>query len=170
MVNSLNHPPPMSLCLIQPEECHTRLSKLNPRKSTGSDGISSSMLKIGSSVIPHPLCSIINASIASGSFPSSWKQALVKPMHKGGPRDVLSNHRPIFVLPVASKILEGVVRDQLAAHLEDHNLLSPWQSGFYAGHSTTTALLQVTSDWYSALDQGLVVGAFSLTSQRLLTR
>ena len=69
---------------------------------------------------------------------------------------------PIFVLPVASKILEGVVRDQLAAHLEDHNLLSPWQAEFRAGHSTTTALLQVTNDWYSALDQGLVVGVIFL--------
>ena len=162
MANSLNHPTPMSLCPIQPEECQTRLSKLNPRKSTGSDGIPSSMLKIASSVIAHPLCSIINASIASGSFPSSWKRALVKPMHKGGPRDILSNYRPISVLPVASKILEGVVRDQLSAHLEDHNLLSPWQSGFRAGHSTTTALLQVTNDWYSALDQGLVVGVIFL--------
>ena len=162
MANSLNHPTPMSLCPIQPEECQTRLSKLNPRKSTGSDGIPSSMLKIASSVIAHPLCSIINASIASGSFPSSWKRALVKPMHKGGPRDILSNYRPISVLPVASKILEGVVRDQLSAHLEDHNLLTPWQSGFRAGHSTTTALLQVTNDWYSALDQGLVVGVIFL--------
>ena len=83
-------------------------------------------------------------------------------MHKGGPRDILSNYRPISVLPVANKILEVVVRDQVTAHLEDYNLLSPWQFGFHAGHSTTTALLQVTNDWYSALDQGLVVGVIFL--------
>ena len=86
----------------------------------------------------------------------------MRPMHKGGPRDILSNYRPISVLPMASKILEGVVRDQVAAHLEDYNLLSLWQSGFCAGHSTTTALLQVTNDLYSALDQGLAVGVIFL--------
>ena len=64
----------------------------------------------------------------------------------------------------------------MTAHLEDYNLLSLWQSGFRAGHSTTTALLQVTNDWYSALDQGLVVGvifldiskAFDTVSHQLL--
>ena len=86
----------------------------------------------------------------------------MKTMHKGGPRDILSNYRPISVLPMASKILEGVVRDQVAAHLEDYNLLSLWHLGFCAGHSTITALLQVTNDLYSALDQGLAVGVIFL--------
>lgn len=104
------------------------------------------------------MCSTINVSIATGSFPFIWKQALVKPMHKGGPEDVLSTYRLISVLIVANKILEGVVRDQVMVHLEEHNLLSMWQSRFHGENSTTTALLQVTSEWYSVLDQGLVVG------------
>ena len=154
--------PPLSLQPIQPEECEIKLSKLQPRKSTGLDGIPASMLKIASPVIALPVCSIINTSISTCSLPSIWKKALVKPLHKGGSRDALSNYRPISLLPVTSKVLESVIRDQVMSHLLDHNLLSPWQSGFRPGHSTTTTLLHVTSEWYSALDQGFIVGAVFL--------
>ena len=86
----------------------------------------------------------------------------MKPLHKGGSRDALTNYRPISLIPVTSKVLEAVIRDQMISHLQDHNLLSPWQSGFCPGHSTTTTLLHVTSEWYSALDRGFVVGAVFL--------
>ena len=153
---------PFSLRSIQPEECEVKLSKLKLRKSTGLDGIPSSMLRIASPVIALPVCSIINTSISTCSIPSVWKKALVKPLHKGGSKDTLANYRPISLLPVTSKVLEAVVRDQVTSHLQGHNLLSPWQSGFRPGHSTTTTLLHVTSEWYSALDQGFVVGAVFL--------
>ena len=154
--------PTLKLDLIEPDECKSRLLKLNPHKSTGHDGIPSAMLKTAHTVIASPLCSIINSSITSRVFPSSWKKAIVKPLHKGGPRDNLSNYRRISLLPITSKILEGVVRDQVFSHLQTHNLLSPWQSGFQPGHSTTTTLLHITNEWYSALDKGLIVGAVFL--------
>ena len=154
--------PPLSLQPIQPEECEIKLSKLQPRKSTGLDGIPTFMLRIASPVIALPVCSIINTSISTCSLPSVWKKALVKPLQKGGSRDALTNCRPISLLPVTSKVLEVVIRDQVISYLQDHNLLSPWQSGFHPGHSTTTTLLHVTSEWYSSLDRGFVVGAFFL--------
>ena len=154
--------PCMTLNTIKPEECETRLSHLDPHKSTGLDGIPSAMLNIASSAIASPLCSIINSSITSHFYPSAWKKALVKPLHKGGPRDTLTNYQPISLLPVASKVLEGVVRDQVYSHLLSHDLLSPWQSGFHPGHSTTTTLLHLTNKCHSALDKGQVVGAIFL--------
>ena len=124
------------------------------------------MLNLASSVIDHPICFIINLSIASSSYPSMWKRATVKPLHKGGPHDTLNNYRPISLLPAASKILEGVIRDQVYSHLQSHGLLSPCQSGFRPGHSTSTTLLHVTNKWHIALDQGQLVGAVFWTSPR----
>lgn len=49
-------------------------------------------------------------------------------MLKVGPQDVLSNYRPVSVLPVVSNIPERVVKDKVRAHVEEHNLLSPWKS------------------------------------------
>ena len=152
----------LSLQAIEVDECHSRLMELNPRKSTGADGIPPSMLRIAGTVIAAPLCSIINLSLSTGSFPTSWKNALVKPLHKSGPRNVVSNYRPISLLPVASKILERVVRDQVYSHLSANHLLSPCQTGFRPGHSTTTTLLYVTNECYQALNKGLFAGAVFL--------
>ena len=109
-------------------------------------------------------------------FPSLWKHAHVKPLHKGGDKLSLSNYRPISLLPILSKALERVVRKQLVQHLTDNHLLYPLQSGFRSGHSTSTALLHYTNDWYAALDCGLLVGflfldvskAFDTVDHRLL--
>ena len=59
-----------------------------------------------------------------------------------------------------------VVRDQVYSHLQSHGLLSPCQSGFCPGHSTSTTLLHVTNKWHTALDQGQLVGAVFWTSPR----
>ena len=80
-------------------------------------------------------------------------------MYKGGLRDVLSNYRPISDLSVTSKILEGAVRDQVTAHLEDYNLLSPLQQPYCRYNSLTagtTALLQVQQPYcrYNSLTAG----------------
>ena len=128
--------------------------------NTMLDGIPASLLKTASSAIATPLCSIINSSIQSGSFPSSWKCALVNPLHKGGSRDELSNYRPISLLPVASKILQSVVKDQVYSHVNNLNPLYHWQSGFRPGHSTTTMLLHVTNEWCRALDNDLLTLSF----------
>lgn len=105
--------PPLSLQPIQPEECEIKLSKLQPHKSTGLDGIPTFMLRIASPVIALPVCSIINTSISTCSLPSVWKKALVKPLQKCVSRDVLTNYRPISLLPVTSKVLEVVIMDQV---------------------------------------------------------
>ena len=60
--------PPLSLQPIQPEECEIKLSKLQPHKSTGLDGIPTFMLRIASPVIALPVCSIINTSISTCSL------------------------------------------------------------------------------------------------------
>ena len=63
------------------------------------------------------------------------------------------NYRPISVLPVISKIMEKILYDQLYNYLSKFNLLSDSQFGFRKFHSTATALLDCTSDWYMNLDR-----------------
>ena len=62
-------------------------------------------------------------------------------------------NRPISVLPAISKIMERIMYDQLYNYLTKFELLSDSQFGFRKSHSTATALLDCTNDWYMNLDR-----------------
>ena len=59
-------------------------------------------------------------------------------------------------LPVVSEIIEKVIFKQLYEYLTDSNLLAVSQHGFRPMHSTLTALLEVTNNWYLDIDDGLL--------------
>ena len=60
------------------------LSKLDPQKSTGLDGVSSKILKLSATVIASRLTSIFKRSITTGVFPLQWKKARITPVFKSG--------------------------------------------------------------------------------------
>ena len=79
--------------------------------------------------------------------------ARVIPLYKNGQRNVAGNYRPISVLPAISKIMEKILYNQLYSYLSKFRLLSDSQFGFRKFHSTATALLYCTNDWYVNLDR-----------------
>ena len=102
---------------------------------------------------------LINLSINSGVVPSEWKQAKVVPLFKSGNKDDLDNYRPLSILPILSKILEKAVFHQLHSYLSENSLLSSYQSGFRANHSTQLAVTFLTDKIRGHLDKGLLTGA-----------
>ena len=89
---------------------------------------------------------LFNMSIRSAIFPMLWKRAIVTPVQKSSKSAALTNFCPISVLPVMSKLFERVVYDQLLAHINDFDLLSISQSGFYPGCSTLDIRCSVMCD------------------------
>ena len=81
----------------------------------------------------------------------------------------LNDYRPISVLPVISKLIERVVFDQFYEYLIVHDLLAVTQSGFRPRHSTQTALLEATNEWYLNIDNGLINGVLFLDLKKLST-
>ena len=80
-------------------------------------------------------------------------------MYKSGDSCLLTNCRPISVLPGIAKVFESIVHQQVFFYFLSNNPLTPAQSGFRPGHSTQDLLLMVTEDWKSALDYNDFVGA-----------
>jgi hypothetical protein len=80
-------------------------------------------------------------------------QLKLLPLYKNGQRNIPGNYRPISVLPAISKIMERIMYDQLYDYLTKFELLSDSQFGFRKSHSTATALLDCTNDWYMNLDR-----------------
>ena len=106
----------------------------------------------------NPLCKLLNLSVSTNSFPNHWKIAKVTPLHKGGARNDINNHRPISVLPILSKILEKHVASSLSVFLRDNNLLYELQLAFRSGHSAETALIRLTDQILKNMDNDEVTG------------
>ena len=112
-----------------------------------------SMLKLCAAEVATPLLMIFRKCIQSGEFPASWKYANVQPVHKKENHQIISNYRPISLLPICGKILEIIVFDQVYKFMIDNNLLSKHQSGFRLGDSTIYQLLSITSSIYENFEK-----------------
>ncbi|XP_062616752.1 uncharacterized protein LOC134278448 [Saccostrea cucullata] len=107
---------------------------------------------------------IINHSLNQSVVPSSFKQAVVRPLIKktGLDPEEYRNYRPVSNLSFLSKILEKVVAKRLDHHLESNYLHDNVQSAYRPCHSTETALLRVHHDIVAALDSGSCVALIML--------
>ncbi|KAM3962176.1 RNA-directed DNA polymerase from mobile element jockey [Aphomia sociella] len=114
--------------------------------AVGADSISRKMILPILDIILPVITSILNFSISSGMFPTSWKDAFIIPIPKKNNPSSFFDYRPISILPLLSKVLERLIHDQLNRFLTLNKLLDPYQSGFRKGHSTTTALIKISDD------------------------
>ena len=69
----------------------------------------------------------------------------------------IGNYRPISILSLVTKFLEGQVRKIIDAHMEDNEILNENQWGFRKSKSTEGLLLDLTENWKQALDEGKVI-------------
>jgi hypothetical protein len=122
------------------------MQTFKPKKSTGDDGISMSLLKHISEECCLPLAMIINKSLEQGTVPDHMKLAKVVPIYKAKNKELLTNYRPISLLPNISKILEKVVYGRLNSFLSKHDILSSDQYGFRTKRSTIDAITKFAAD------------------------
>ena len=87
-----------------------------------------------------------------GFFQICLKYGELCQFRKKGNSRLVSNYRPISILPVLSKIFEKIIHKRLVKHLSDNDLFSPTQFGFRGGMSTVDAIVHFTEYIYDALN------------------
>ena len=68
--------------------------------------------------IAGPLAEISESSKATGELPEDWRVANVVLLFLKGCREKPGNYRPVSLTSVVSKLLEGILREDLQAFRE----------------------------------------------------
>ena len=91
-------------------------------------------------------------------FPKSLQNSNNKTFNKNPNLDkVLRNYRPVSNLSSISKLIEEAVCQQISDHIATNNLVNINQSAYKRNHSTETALLKVSNDILTELDNRNIV-------------
>ena len=73
-----------------------------------------------------------------------------------------TSYRPISLLPTLSKLTERAVQQQLQAHFEQHQMFHNNNHAYRANMSTTSALLQITDNLYTATDSNMMTSIMAI--------
>ena len=132
-------------------------------KPCGFDNIDGRLLQLSAKSIAKPVGHIFNLCFKECAYPDLWKIAKVTPLSKNSREPFTgSNSRPIRILPVLSKLLEGIIFKQIQQYLAENNINSDIQHAYKAGYSTSTALTCLTDEWFKQIDMKSVVGVVLL--------
>jgi len=133
----------MFLSPVDSDEIINIVKKFKPKTSSGHDNISTKLMKHSLTKILTPLIHIINKSFETGIVPIQLKKAKVIPIYKQSDPKLLSNYRPISLLPAFSKIFEKAIFNRMINYLNSNNLLYKHQYGFRPKHATIHAIMQL---------------------------
>ena len=146
--------PQLSDIHVHVQDVETAITKLKNNLCAGPDGLPPLFFKRVKDTIAFPLTLMFTQLLSVACVPKIWKQALITPVHKKGPTNVLTNYRPISITCVPCKLLERVVSGKIYSHLMHNNILHPEQHGFVRGKSTCTNLLESLNDWTRNFQDG----------------
>ena len=140
-------------CVSQ-AEVMTAIDNIENKNSSGHDGISNKILKFIKFEISNSLALINNQMITTGIFPESFKTSKIVQLFKKGESPLLTNYRPISLLPTISKIFERIIHDQMYAYLNSNNLVAEQQYGFRKLHSAEYAAMNLINHVAKQMESG----------------
>ena len=119
----------------------------------GEDNILYEMLKHFPEEAKRFLLKILNKIWETGVLPKTWKISVVIPAKKPN-KDAhqTTSYRPIALTSCVCKLMEKMINTRLVWHLENKELLSPFQFGFRKNRCTLDPLLRLCNQ----IQQGFV--------------
>jgi len=122
---------------IEERETLTAIRNLKNGKASGPDGICNEMIKYGQHIFSKPLTKIFNAILDSGSYPTTWAQGHISPIHKtGNPLDA-NNYRGITIGSCVAKVFNTILNKRLDKYLSDNDIIHETQIAFQKNSRTS---------------------------------
>jgi hypothetical protein len=84
--------------------------------------------------------------VETRKIPNTWKLANETPLLKKGPKQQVTNYRPISLTSIICKSMEKFVKDSLMNHMESNQLFTNDQHGFRKGRSCIAQLIEAMED------------------------
>jgi hypothetical protein len=133
-----------------------------PYKSPGMDGIMPIMLQRGFELLAGKLLMLLQASLALGYIPVSWRHTKVVFITKSGKSLTQAKSlRPISLMSFILKILEKLIDRQIKGGVPVEKPFHQNQYAYRAGMSMETAVFQVVQRLEKCLEhKEIALGAF----------
>jgi Reverse transcriptase (RNA-dependent DNA polymerase) len=119
--------PPINLVTVK-----FLISRLK-KKSPGLDNVEVSDILNGGDQMATLIEEQINIALKKGEFPKCLKEAIVRPIYKGGSHKDVNNYRPIAILSTIDKIIESYIDLHLTNYLQNFNLIDSRQYAYQKG-------------------------------------
>lgn len=125
--------------MFSAKQVATIIKNMTRGKSPGHDGLSVEHLKHAGPHLYRVLALLFNLCLNHRYLPKDLMYTVVVPIikNKTGDASELSNYRPISLATIVAKVLDSLLDQQLAKHIELHDA----QFGFKSGLSTESAIL-----------------------------
>ena len=121
---------------ISESEVISAIGALKNGKAAGPDGFSGEFVKYSSPLVVTFLTKLFNKLFNSGTFPLSWSESIIHPLHKKGDVHSTDNYRGISLINITSKLYTYILNKRLTMWVEENNILSEAQAGFRKTYST----------------------------------
>ena len=116
------------------------------------------------------LTGFFNRRLNESIFPMIWKTATVTPVYKEGNATLCNNHRPISLLSSVGKVFERCIHKNVYEYLMLNNIITPSESGFLSGESTTNQLLCIYEYLCSNFDKRITTQSVYFNTSKAFDR
>ncbi|XP_073848775.1 uncharacterized protein [Musca autumnalis] len=116
------------------DEVRTAINRLKNNKAAGADGLPAELFKTGGDALIRCMHQLVSTIWQEERIPDDWNLSILCPVHKRGDKTVCSNYRGISLLPIAYKIVSGILCERLKPMVNE--IIGPYQCGFRPGKST----------------------------------
>ena len=145
---------------IRTKDVRRILCKLKIDSVTGPDGIATRVLKKCADGLALPMAMVLRRVLASGRWPSLWREHWVVPLFKKKARSDPRNYRGVHITAQLSKVAERVLGQFFQPFLEQTKAYGPRQFAYTKSRGHRDALALSIFTWLFALERGQLVALY----------